>query len=123
MVYVTYLGIFVWLVYYSIYEYTLHHTDKKVKERGQVVAPDLLVLSAIRYKCAWGAFIVSAILISVANFITPSYPLLYVIGVNLLEIMLLPIFIYIIFYFSAKYLISRAKKEKLKIKLNEKDTE
>lgn len=119
MIYVTYLTLLVWLLYYTLYEVSLHHTNKKVKSEGKTVVPDLLVLSAIRYKCAWIAFVLLAIIITIGNLLVISYTRWYVLGINLIVLIFYPVLVYIVFYVISKYLIAKAKRVEIKNKLKD----
>lgn len=119
MIYVTYLTLLVWLLYYTLYEVSLHHTNKKVKSEGKTVVPDLLVLSAIRYKCVWIAFILLAIIVTIGNLLVNSYTWWYILGINLIVLTFYPVLIYIVFYIVSKHLIAKAKRVELKNKLKD----
>lgn len=115
----TYGGAILWIIYYTLYEVLLHHKDKVARRDNNQVPPDLITLSGIRYKAAWGAFIIILIVVSIANYFTlHNINLKYLIGVNALELAIMPVLIYIVFYVVAKFLISRAKREELYHKLD-----
>lgn len=116
----TYGGATIWIIYYTIYEVLLHHKDKTARKDNHQVPPDLLTLSGIRYKSAWGAYLLLILLASIVNYTTlDNINTKYLIGINILELIIMPVVIYIVFYLVAKYLIGRAKRENIRHKLDE----
>lgn len=107
-----------WFLYLSAYELRVQLLDKGLKEEGKLVNPEFKTLSHLRYLSAIPAIVITLLLATLLVVLVP-FNLINFGFASVLLFLINPILSWVCFYFISKYLITKAKLEKLNSTLEE----
>ena len=105
-----------WFLYLSAYELKVQSVDKKLKEEGHLVNPDFKILSHLRYVTSLPVTLILALVALMLAIFLPAT----IINVGFAMVILFlanPLLNWVAFYLVSRYMITKAKLEKLGSKL------
>lgn len=115
-----YLAPLLWFIYYTAFEIKVVTTDKALKKEGKLVNPDFKTISHLRYIASVITLVVSLVAVTLLAVLFPNSK----VGIYVSAVVLTagtPFLNWLWFYMISQHLITKAKMERLKETLANKD--